>query len=110
MIKHYYSERNHPLLYWHTEGFPADCPVITLENYPKWYRIYVVLPTGEVTTAGIVDIIEIENQSEKVLYLDHNFHPELLEKLAEQYRGIVDEVSLEVAAGRWSFEIGNRYK
>jgi len=41
----YFSNRNLPLIYY---GEPSEKPVITVENYLKWYDLYLVLPTGSV--------------------------------------------------------------
>ena len=41
----YLSERGHTLVYWSP---PSEVPVLTVENYVKWYGLYLVHPDGRV--------------------------------------------------------------
>lgn len=91
----YKSERGFPLLCQQAIGVP----VVTLENYEKWYHIYVIQPNGivEIVDPGLV----VELASKETLLIDHEFHPKLLLLIAQKIGGSVHPVSLEVAAGRW---------
>lgn len=101
----YLSKRNIPLLYI---GEPVSVPVLTLENYTKWYNIYLVMPDGAVDTVNsdvILDIVsQYQSREYPCLWVDHLYHPFLLEKLAEKLNAELDERAQEVAAGRWYFE------
>lgn len=97
----YLSERGLPLLY---VGAPLDKAVITLENYTKWYKIYMVLPDGRV---DVVRINELEEANDKLSiqgWVDHLFHPQLLIQLGKDLVAYVDERALECAGGRWMRE------
>lgn len=110
----YLSKRNIPLLYI---GKPVSVPVLTLENYTKWYSIYLVMPDGTVDTINSDVILEIVSQYQSreypCLWVDHLYHPLLLQKLAEKLNAELDERAQEVAAGRWYYEsnqpLGNPY-
>lgn len=100
----YLSDREMPLLYM---GEPLDKPVITLENYTKWYRIFMVLPTGEVET---IDSDAVLATNDKLLvqgWLDHLYHPQLLIRLGKDLNAYTDERALECAGGRWLRENDN---
>jgi len=101
----YFSKRNIPLLYI---GKPVDKPIITLENYTKWYNVYAVMPDGSVSVVDAADVIEVASQYRSKenpgLLIDHLYHPLLLEKLAEKLGMELDERAQEVAAGRWHYE------
>lgn len=97
----YLSERGMPLLY---VGALVEKAVITLENYTKWYRVYMVLPDGQVHA---VSTTAIEEANEKIPFqgwADHLFHPQLLIQLARDFDAEIDERALECAAGRWMRE------
>ena len=44
----YKSDRDIPLVYLGPPPRPGEQWILTVENYLKWYTIYVVLPEGEV--------------------------------------------------------------
>jgi len=77
----------------------SDVPIITLENYEKWYNVYVVFP-GDIVEAIPGDLVA-EACGNDGLHIDHDYHPQLLHNLAKIYCGQVDHLALEVAAGRW---------
>lgn len=97
----YFSERNFPLLY---VGEPLDVPVITLENYTKWYEIYMVTSNGQVKKVPISIVQEVMEKYTDALWHDHHIHPRLLYRIAALIGGCVDERAIEVAAGRWMIE------
>jgi hypothetical protein len=100
--KHLYlTPRGHALLYVNQ---PLDVPVVTLENYAKWYEVYLVNPDGEVQKVDPDLINTVQNKHSDALWVDHHFHPRLLYRLAEWIGGTVDERAVEVAAGRWVIE------
>lgn len=103
-MKHYrvyFSPRCKPLLYM---GNPCEVPVVTLENYTKWYEIFLVMPDGSVQAVDSGIVTDIEDPKVRRMWVDHHYHPRLLYRLAEYYKGTVDERAVEVAAGRWMIE------
>jgi hypothetical protein len=99
-IRVYHSNRGFPLLYM---GLPLEVPVVTMENYTKWYRIYMVMPDGSVEDVSAL-IDEVMAQYPDAMMSDHCYHPRLLYRLAEMNKACVDERAIEVAAGRWVIE------
>ena len=103
-IRTYQSARGHLLLY---VGEPSEKSIVTLENYTKWYNIQVILPDGNV---GIVDPAFILKCADECpsgkRWIDHLYHPVLLEKIAEKLDAELCERAHEVAAGRWYLESG----
>lgn len=101
----YLSKRNLPLLY---VGPPGKVPIVTLENYTKWYDIYLVMPDGSVQTVDshlILEVVDEETSKDHpCLWGDHLYHPVLIEKLAKKLGAQYDERAQEVAAGRWYYE------
>lgn len=96
----YFTERGNALL---APVHNYTSPVIALEDYDKWYSIYVII-NGEVNVIDVDLVLKYTDGT----WCDHCYHPDLLEKLAEHYGGIVDERSSEVAMGRWYFEVEYR--
>lgn len=78
-------------------------PIITMENWPKWYGVEILHPDGKVEDVD-PDLLD-ELCGNLGLMGDHNYHPKLLEMVANNLGGVVDQVSLCVAAGRWKVEI-----
>lgn len=96
-IHTYITDRGFPLL-WMGK---SDEPVVTLENYEKWYSVYVVFPdnTIEKVDAGLLGEL-----SDGEFWFDHYFHPELLRRVAKYYKGFADNMAIEAATGRWCLE------
>jgi hypothetical protein len=97
----HYSDRDIPLVY---TGPLLDCPIITVENYCKWYSPYVIMPDGVIRKITSEEISQATDDFSNAWHIDHCFHPRLLSKLAEMLKGEVCEQSLEMAAGRWVME------
>lgn len=95
----YVSERGFPLICQK----PGETPIVTVENYCKWYRLYLLMPNGEVKPVT-PELVESVNAFENAWMIDHTFHPDLLRAVARKIGGYVDTVSLEAAAGRWVME------
>lgn len=94
----YLSKRNIPLLY---VGDPVDVPIITMENYTKWYGIYLVMPDGSVELVK-PDLMMVAAESLPFLpFGDHLYHPQLLIQLRRDHGWEVDERAIETAGGRW---------
>ena len=101
-INNYYlSKRGIPLIYC---GQPADKPILTLENYGKWYEMYLVNPDGNVVPVDVEVLSETMTLYSEAIQIDHVFSPRLIYRVAQQMDYIVDERALEVAIGRWVME------
>jgi hypothetical protein len=104
------STRNLPLLL----SSPATTiPIITVENYIKWYDLYVVHPNGTVhTIAEVPAYANAAKQIEQAFVArtgksaqgDHIWHPGYVQMLATNLGFLVDEIALETLIGRWFME------
>ena len=83
---------------------PKDYPIITAENYEKWYSLFILHPDVSVTPVPPGDIMDMCDIFRRSFWVDHAFHPTLLLALAHYYGGSADIVTLETAAGRWVLE------
>lgn len=97
----YLTSHGHSLLY---VSEPLDVPVLTLENYTKWYNIYLVQPNGDVVEVDSGIILEVTAKYPDARWVDHLYHPRLLYRVAEHLGAAMCERSIEVAAGRWVIE------
>lgn len=79
---------------------PISTPLITVEKYEKWYNLYVISPRGEVQTISPELISHLSTA--KVSWIDHLFHPILVQRVALALKGEVSPVTLEVITGRWA--------
>lgn len=99
----YVSYRDIPLLCQDPDEHGR--PTVTMENYCKWYGVFILHADGSVTQVPIEDIVEILDKAEGILMIDHCYHPQLLHEIAKKIGGVADSLSLEVTAGRWVIEI-----
>jgi hypothetical protein len=95
------SERNIPLVYQFSEDISE--PVLTVENYTKWYNLYLV------THDRSVNIVEFDVLQEFVPrnaspYRDHVPNPIAVKGYADKHNYHLDEQSLEVMVGRWALD------
>ncbi|AAL83113.1 PHIKZ212 [Pseudomonas phage phiKZ] len=97
----HYSDRKLPLCF---KGV-YDIPVVTIENYCKWYGLNIVYPDGCVEWVDTDLLAEIERESKFSVMGDHNYHPILLDKVAEKIGGVACEVARELMTGRWVLEV-----
>jgi hypothetical protein len=98
----YVSPRGIPLLTQQVSSFP----IVTLEDYVKWYGADILWPDGRVENVNVDWYCEIVREYPKYpLMGDHNYHPFLLEKIAERIGGQVCWKAREMATGRWINEI-----
>jgi hypothetical protein len=91
----YMSERGHPLVY---HGSPGKVPILTVENYLKWYSLYLVNPDGSVEP---VDFPEDG-------YCDHVPYPAAVEEMAADRGWVGCYESLEMIVGRYVLEFLDR--
>lgn len=96
----YYSDRGIPLITLQTI---EDKPILTVENYEKWYRLFLLHPDGKVTIVSIEDI-EAVLDDQKISNIDHYFNPLLLQPLADRLNAELPSEVLEIISGRWLLE------
>lgn len=95
----YVSERGHPLVY---AGEPSDRPVLTVENYCKWYNLYAV------DTDGTVIAVETDRTPGfESSWRDHVPHPAACEAFAKTNGWEWDENSLDMIYGRYAREVAD---
>lgn len=89
------SSRGFLLVY---QGRPKTMSVVTVENYLKWYELYVVHPDGRCEAAPFPDDNLIVDQSP---CMDHVPNPNYVVLWANRQGYAVDSRSIEIIAGRW---------
>lgn len=99
-MKIHYSDRNIPLLYH--EDIPEKGSILTVENYIKWYDIYVI-GKSKVRKLPFKWNNQYEQEFEgEVAWSDHIPTPWFCKWLTKKFTW--DYVSLEVILGRWILE------
>jgi len=88
--------RSIPLVYTQP---PSDVPVLTVENYVKWYTLFLVHPTGRVEQIPFPEESPVGSA-----YCDHVPNPLACQKLAADNGWVWDENSLDMIWGRWRRE------
>ena len=96
------SEHGHSLIF---QGEPWKAPVVTVENYLKWYTLYLVMPDREIRSLEYTALILPENFKDQILFLDHVPNPRAVAYTASQRNFFVDPVSFEAIVGRWQLEV-----
>lgn len=99
----YVSDRKIPLLCQEPDTFGRI--TVTMEDYSKWYGVILLHPDGRVENVDGDLLNTLEREFRHPVRGDHNFHPQLLNKIAEHYKGVVDWRAFEMACGRWVLEI-----
>ena len=101
----YKSDRDLPLIYQDTQ---RNTPIITVENYCKWYTLYVVNPDDTVEHLCFPGHDNPNDEPEGEMgFRDHVPNPKAVCKMAKRLNYDVDEISLEVITGRWHTEVLN---
>jgi len=94
----YLSERGHTLVYWSP---PSEVPVLTVENYVKWYGLYLVHPDGRVEWLAFPEW----GPDGRSGFVDHVPNPVACQQLAAKRGWVWDENSLDMIWGRWRREV-----
>jgi hypothetical protein len=95
------SNRGLPLVY---SGMPCDVPVITVENYMKWYELHLVNPDYSVTVFDHIayHYHELSREFSGVTLVgDHMWNPSYVMELAIRTGYILCNESIEMITGRW---------
>lgn len=109
MVQHFYSERGMPLVYWVKR--PEYCytvPVLTVENYCKWYNLYLVMPNGRVQQINFTQLDDVCTTAESP-WCDHVPNPVVVERLAEASGWHLCSESIDMIRGRWAAEVLNQW-
>lgn len=93
------SKRHHLLMFG---ARSADPPVVTVENYCKWYALQVVMPSGAIVE---YDFEQLEPYAENYVS-DHVPSPLAVVRWARAMGFEVHAESLEMILGRWLLESG----
>ena len=104
----YRSRRGRPLVF--CGATCASRPVLTVENYPKWYGLVLVQPDGSVEDVSFGALQELADARGVSAYVDHVPNVELVPELARKMGWILDSVSYELMVGRWEAEVANPKK
>lgn len=79
---------------------PRSVPVLTCQLRSKWYRLYLVLPSGKVREADLSDIEDFAPSGESASG-DHCWNPKALHALAEAKGWDTDDIAYDLLTGRW---------
>lgn len=101
----YVSYRGTPLLAQEPDQY--NRPIVTMENYCKWYSVEILHPDGKVESADVGKLEEIQERLGMCLIIDHCYHPRLLNELAKEIGGLADDLAIEMTTGRWVLECMN---
>lgn len=111
IYRHYYSKDDTPLLFYETVEQMAVRTkiVLTVENYSKWYRLWLVDTRGKVTTLAF-DVLEpFAAKIGQSAYCDHVPNPSAIAAFCENRDIIFHDVTQEAIIGRWEIEYNNHY-
>ncbi len=100
----YLSSRGIPLVYY---GEPFnDAPILTVENYCKWYTLWLIMPDGTVKELEFPDDPPGFND---IPYMDHAPNPRLIQLFAREKDYCLCDQSFEMMIGRWELEYKRGY-
>jgi hypothetical protein len=100
----HFSERGHALVWAKT---PLDIPILTVENYLKWYELYLIQPDGSITTIPFEELEPYEKDDGPVMG-DHVFNPRVVQRMAHAQDYHLDTQAFEMLIGRWELEYKNK--
>lgn len=100
----YQSPRGLPLIWSSTE--PPKAPTLTVELYPKWYNLHLVMPSGQVTE---IQYFALRPRPNGPAYVDHVPNPASVSDLVHVCKWEMDELAFELIVGRWALEIEGAY-
>lgn len=97
----FFSDRGLPLVLCQA---PVFMPTLTVENYCKWYRLYLVHPDGRVAPVDFPEWAEGVDDGQAA-YVDHVPNPNAVVAWANRSGYAVDSQSHEMMVGRWEMEV-----
>ena len=104
--KIYYSDRDLPLVATHSTSIHPCKPILTVENYSKWYSFYLIMPDGSVIKCPRpYDLAgEFTAKTRESAYRDHSFNPNFYNYLAHHRGYNACDQTEEMIVGRWVTE------
>lgn len=103
----YLSKRGISLVYC---GATGDRPILTVENYPKWYGFCLVMPDGSVGEVDFGSLMALADEEGCSPYVDHVPNAALISGLAKRRGWVLDVCSYEMMVGRWESEVASPEK
>lgn len=94
----YYTDRRQPLVF---HGIPEEVPVITVENYIKWYEPWLVLPDGSIRKVTFEEMEPHAVALDTFAMGDHVFNPAVIARMAQENGWLVDTNAMDMIVGRW---------
>ncbi len=94
----HFSTRGHPLVYTGPLPEPGRPSILTIENYCKWYELWLVTPSG----------VEKVAYDGTITWFDHVPSPAHVQEFAEQHGYEMDLEAIEFIAGRFVLEVEGR--
>lgn len=94
------SERGVPLV---TQQTHDTKPMLTVENYDKWYDLYIITVDGYVEKTEVIEN-ELTSKARSLLFdgwSDHAFNPNHFKELAEEMNFNYDTATIESVERRW---------
>jgi hypothetical protein len=107
MLHCYYHSKRGMLLLWVQE--PLDVPVLTMENYVKWYYLHLIRPDGTVEELSFEPLSDTSAHMSESPYCDHVPNPVVVQRLAHERNWHLDPNALEMIIGRWELEVRDNY-
>lgn len=108
-VQHFYSDRGIPLVYHSIVGKTRDYTVLTIENYLKWYSLYLVKPDNTVEPCSWENLDRLVEPGESP-WCDHVPNPVAVANLAMAREWYLCDESLEMIIGRWEREVRKNYE
>lgn len=93
------SERDLPLVTQEVD----NKPMITVENYFKWYDLYLIHTDGTVQTVNVDTNKEVADIM-RYYWRDHYIEPNGFKKIAEKLGAVYDTASFESVCRRYELE------
>lgn len=99
---------NHLFLH---DGLPhkGDPPVLTVENYMKWYEFWLVHYNGRIEPLDFGELQQMAHEMRVSPYCDHVPNPDVVVAWAKKMNFHLDPGALEAIIGRWELEYKERY-
>lgn len=101
------SPRGMPLMWMLAPGVK---PTLTVENYLKWYELFLLHPNGEIES---VPFSKLDDPafcySDESAYCDHVPNPAAVYRYAEANDYHLDDQAFEMIVGRWELEYHENY-
>lgn len=101
------TDRGMPLVFWDRRMDQRQETVLTVENYGKWYGLYLIEPNNEVKEVKFDKLQEYCGKQSP--YLDHAPNPTAVKKWCEAEGWYLDPQAEEMMIGRWEQEYKGHY-